>query len=321
MKEALKHFIENDTIKNLKIYVLGRSEKLAGSIRRAGNRNPYSLQLLNENVEFDDLEEVGKNTLYFYDSSEFKNLGNLIEKLVENNSHIFDLAIFEEEKGEKAILEYKETHPAADFGLRRIQCLHITGMAGARYGLKLLKTNKPNLDLKNAKVVVLGYGNVARGAMHEIYNQGVEKIHILGRTHTTEEKIKEYLKDVDLVINGAELPFALRGKIYLLTNEHLQTVVPNKSVVIDLVGGSSTNRSAIEGVIDCTFLTKPHFDLHGVTLSALWGWPMLGMMKESAIKYSSQIIDVLIKKEKIIEGLSTLEKGVKRALVCGPFKK
>jgi hypothetical protein len=47
---------------------------------------------------------------------------------------------------------------------------------------------------------------------------------------------------------------------------------------------------------------------------------MLGMMRESAIKYSSQIVDVLIKREKVIEGLDGLTAGVKRALVCGPFK-
>jgi len=52
----------------------------------------------------------------------------------------------------------------------------------------------------------------------------------------------------------------------------------------------------------------------------LWGWPMLGMMRESAIKYSSQITDVLIGREKLIEGIDTLTPGVKRALVCGPFK-
>ena len=91
-------------------------------------------------------------------------------------------------------------------------------------------------------------------------------------------------------------------------------------VVIDLVGGSETNRSAVEAAIACTYLTDPNFIKEGVTISALWGWPMLGMMRESAIQYSSQIVDVLIRREKMIEGLDTLTTGVKRALVCGPFK-
>ncbi len=90
--------------------------------------------------------------------------------------------------------------------------------------------------------------------------------------------------------------------------------------MIDLVGGSETNRSPVESVLSCTFLTEPHFIKDEVTVSALWGWPMLGMMRESTIKYSSQIVDVLIGREKLIEGIDTLTVGVKRALVCGPFE-
>jgi hypothetical protein len=39
-----------------------------------------------------------------------------------------------------------------------------------------------------------------------------------------------------------------------------------------------------------------------------------------ARKYSSQIMDVLIGREKLIEGIDTLTAGVKRTLVCGPFE-
>ena len=244
----------------------------------------------------------------------------MIVQLKKADCNLFDLHEFELQNGQKAIAEYKKEHKPFEFGLRRIQCLHETGQAGARYGIKLLKQNKPNLDISEAKVVVLGYGNVARGAMHEIYNQGFKNINILGRTHTTKENIDEWLKDVDLVVNGAEIPRAIRGIIYLVSNDHLKRVIPKGSVVIDLVGGSETNRSAVEPVLSCTFLTEPHFVQDGVTVSALWGWPMLGMMRESAIKYSSQITDVLINREKLIEGLDSLSAGVKRALVCGPFK-
>ena len=156
--------------------------------------------------------------------------------------------------------------------------------------------------------------------MHEIYNQGFKNINILGRTQTVKDKIDFWLKDVDLVVNGAELPLKLRGITYLVSNDHLKRVIPKGSVVIDLVGGSETNRSAVESVLSCTFLNEPHFIKEEVTVSALWGWPMLGMMRESAIKYSSQITDVLIGREKLIEGIDTLTAGVKRALVCGPFE-
>ena len=82
---------------------------------------------------------------------------------------------------------------------------------------------------------------------------------------------------------------------------------------------SPTNRSPVEAVLSCTFLTDPHFDAHGVTISSLWGWPMLGMMRETAIKYSGQITDVLLGRERLVDGLGVLTPGVERALVCGPF--
>lgn len=319
MTEALKSFIDNETIGSLKIFVIGRNKRLAGAIRRAGNRNSRSLNILHKDVRFEELKETDSETLYFYDSEDFNDSNRLIEKLKETNSNIFDLHEFELKSGDVAIADYRKTHPPLEFGLRRIQCLHETGQAGARYGIKLLKENKPQIDISEAKVVVLGYGNVASGAMHEIYNQGFKNINILGRTQTAKDKIDFWLKDVDLVVNGAELPLELRGITYLVSNDHLKRVIPKGSVVIDLVGGSETNRSAVESVLSCTFLTEPHFIKDEVTVSALWGWPMLGMMRESAIKYSSQITDVLIRREKLIEGIDTLTAGVKRALVCGPF--
>ncbi len=170
MAEALKDFIENETIKDLKIFVIGRNERLAGAVRRAGNRNPKSLNMLHEDITFEELKHTDTNSMYFYDSESFNDKNSLISKIKQTNSHIFDLHKFELENGDKAIADYRKEHKPFEFGLRRIQCLHVTGQAGARYGIKLLKENKPDLDIREAKVVVLGYGNVARGAMHEIYN-------------------------------------------------------------------------------------------------------------------------------------------------------
>ncbi|WP_245560629.1 hypothetical protein [Colwellia piezophila] len=48
---------------------------------------------------------------------------------------------------------------------------------------------------------------------------------------------------------------------------------------------------------------------------------MMGMMHETAIGYSGKIVEVLIGEEKLIDGLGQLKYGVKRVLVCGPFRK
>lgn len=318
MAEALQPFADNNTIGGLKVRILQWSSKMAPAIRRAGNRDPKSLKVVQGDIDFADLDAAGPDTLYFYHSGELAN-DALLDSLKDSGSHMFDLATYEHTRAAEAVEFWKDNHPPHEFGLRRIQCLHQTGQAGARYGLKLLQENKPDLDLAKARVVVLGYGNVGQGALHEIYDHGVEIVSVLGRVHTNSGRIDYWLKDVDLVVNGADQPEHLRGVNYLITNQHLKSLIPDGSVVIDLVGGSPSNRSPVEPVLSCTFLTDPHFVQDGVTVSALWGWPMLGMMRETAITYSGQIVDVLTGREKLISGLDNLAPGVARALVCGPF--
>ena len=318
MAMALQSFADNNTLGGLKVRVLQWTTDTAPAIRRAGNRDPKSLKMVQGDINFDALEARGSDSLYFYDSRTLKN-DDLISQLQQCGTHLFDLATYEQEYGAQAMAEWKNDHEPHDFGLRRIQCLHQTGQAGARYGLQLLKQNKPDLDLAKANVVVLGYGNVGQGALHEIHDHGVEVVSVLGRTHTNTGRIDYWLKDVDLVVNGADQPEELRGVNFLVSNDHVKNIIHDGSVIIDLVGGSPTNRSPIESVLSCTFLTEPHFVQDGVTISALWGWPMLGMMRETAVVYSSQIVDVLLGSERLLDGLGDLSPGVERALVCGPF--
>lgn len=317
MATALQPFLDDNTIGGLNVRVVQWSQRTLAAIRRAGNRDPRSLKVIQKDTSVEQLDESGPSSLYFYDGED--GIGaEMLAHLQKSGAHLFDLAAYEQTSGAMAVKSWRESHPPLPFGLRRIQCLHQTGQAGARYGLELLKQNKPDLDKKNAKAVILGYGNVAQGAMRELSDQGVREIIVLGQTHTKSGRIEYWLNDVDLIVNGADQPVHLRGRNYLVTNEHLQTHIPDGSVVIDLVGGSPTNRSPIEPVLSCTFLTEPHFVQSGVTISALWGWPMLGMMRETAITYSGQIVDVIAKKEMLIDGLDALAPGVRRALVCGP---
>ena len=319
MNAAITPFVENGQLGQMDIRILQWTPLLAGTIRRGSNRNPGSLKVVQPQSQFEQLDTSGANSLYVYDSRTFDDENGLLEKLRSCGTHLHDLAQFERDHGTQAIDDYRASHPPLEFGMRRIQCLHETGMAGARYGLKLLREYKPELELKDAKAVVLGYGNVGQGAIHEIYDQGVGDIAVLGREHTRKESIDPWLKQADLIVNGAEQAPELRGVNYLVSNDHLENVVPNGSVVIDLVGGSETNRSPVEAVLACTFLTDPHFERHGVTVSSLWGWPMMGMNRESALRYSGQIIDVLLGPERLIDGLDKLKPGVERALVCGRY--
>jgi len=318
MNHALTPFIQNNTIGGLRVRVLQWTPRLDAAIRRAGNRDPRSLDVLQGDARYEELDALGSEALYFYDSTSFDDEHGVLPRLRDAGCNLYDLAEFEREQGAEAIATYREKHPPLEFGMRRIQCLHETGRAGARYGVKLLQENQPGIDLRQARALVLGYGNVGQGAIHELHEQGIGCVHVLGRTHTVRGRIDYWLKGADIVVNGAEQPPQLRGINFLVTNEHLKTLLPEGSVVIDLVGGSETNRSPVEPVLSCTFLTDPHFVQDGVTVSSLWGWPMMGMMRDTAIRYSGQIREVLMDKEQMIRGLDHLTPGVERALVCGP---
>lgn len=295
----------------LNIGFLGYHASMVGGIRRAGNRQSGTLTLYQSDIELDELSHFGRTGLYFHDSRVFKN-SSLISQLESLSCQVYDLKAFEDIRETIAIDEYRATHPPFEFGGRRIECLHETGIAGARYGFKLLKDG-------NKSACVLGYGNVGMGAIHECYDQGIRAIQILGRRQTLAENIGAFLKNSKLIINGAEQPPELRGVNYLIKRDHIGKFIQKGSIVIDLVGGSSSNRSPVEDIIECTFLTHPHFERDGVIFSALWGWPMMGLMKESAIKYSGQILEVLTSKENLLKGLGHLTPGTERALVCGPF--
>jgi hypothetical protein len=45
----------------------------------------------------------------------------------------------------------------------------------------------------------------------------------------------------------------------------------------------------------------------------------MGFMRETAIKYSGQITDILIGDDKFVNGLNEMTPGVEQALVCGRF--
>ncbi len=294
---------------------LGYHENIVGGIRRAGNRRPNTLTLYQADITPEEINNCGPDNIYLYDSRIFDNQ-QILDHLRGKKCQLHDLAEFIDQRGDKVIEEYRQDHPPFHFGGRRIQCLHETGMAGARYGFQLFRESGGN---EPATASVLGYGNVGMGAIDESYRQGVRATSILGANNTAPEKIGEFLTRSNVIINGAEQPKKLRGKNYLIKREYVGSLIKPGSVVIDLIGGSSSNRSPVEDIIECTFMDNPHFERGGVTFSSLWGWPMMGMMEESTIKYSGQIIDVLLNREKLMDGLHHLSPGVEHGLVCGPF--
>jgi len=325
-KTAMKHCLRQAArrIDSLNVHFLGHHSRMVGGIRRCANRHPRSVTIHPRDVNVNDINLEAGNNLVFFHSWWNQGSHNIPPAILDLKQRedcpiLYDLREFEEENGAQAIKRYRETHPPFEFGLRRIQSLHETGQAGARYGLKLLKeVSALKKSASDVVVVVLGYGNVGMGAIDECYSAGVKRIHVLGRNHTMKGAIEHYLQDADLIINAAEQPRELRGINYLVTREHARSVIQDGSVVIDLIGGSASNRSAVENVVECTFLTDPHFEADGVYFSSLWGWPMMGFMEKTAHKYSAQILDVLIGDEKLISGTKEAGVAIRSAIECNP---
>ena len=315
---CLEKDIRRAGVSGVEFHVIGYSERMSGAIRRFMDHSPKSLLLHPEDTSIEELGSLNRNSVIVYDSASFEDPNKVISKIKEGRT--FDIHSFITDHGDEALRYYRLVNPSPKFGKRKIEALHETGRAGARYGLELLKgKSSKKKSPKEAVAVVLGYGNVGMGAIDECHRNGVRTIHVLGKDQTQKGIIEEYLKDADLIINGAEQPAHLRGVNFLVTKEHAKNLLEDGTVVIDLVGGSATNRSAVENVIECTYLTDPYFEEDGVLFSALWGWPMMGFMRETAIKYSGQITDILIGDDKFVNGLNEMTPGVEQALVCGRF--
>lgn len=317
--EALKNYwAEKKLFETPHIYFLGYSSKYVGAIRQLGRSTKHPISMLQEDFSKEEIEKLKKShkeAVFLYHSSMEKNLSKLIEELKKASCAVYDLKEFEAITAPELFpyyVAYEKDMP----GMRRIECLHETGQAGARYGFTLLREESPKkLSGDRAEVFVLGYGNVAMGAIHECYLQGVRIIKILNRPCTDPSFLNTILPHCDLIINGAEP----KPKKYLLTKEHTKELLPEGSVVIDLIGGSAHNRSPVEDIVETNYLTNPYFERNKVLFSSLWGWPMMGMMRESNLRYSPQICSVLLEEEKLILGLENLSLGLKDALVCGPF--
>ena len=316
---SLEEFIDNNTYADLHVRLIGYSERLIGAIRRISSYNPKTIQILADDIELEKLDFTKEESIFYYDSLDEKN-EKLVNYIEAQERFVFSMEKYAQKHGKLALEFVKSTHFGTGRMFRRIQCLHETGRAGAKYGVSLLlNETKKVKEAKDINVVVLGYGNVATGAIDQLMRDGVKRVVILTRRHTRDKAIDKYLANADLVINGAELPLSKRGKTFLVTNYHVEHVMKKGSVIIDLVGGSATNRSPVEPAVECTYLTNPHFEKHGILISALWGWPMMGMQKESCLRYSEQITDVLIGREMFINGFENLAEGIRPAVMCGPY--
>jgi len=185
------------------------------------------------------------------------------------------------------------------FGTRVIEALHETGYLGMMKGFELW-----GKEPARAVVKIMGYGNVAQGAIQAAARKFAKVIVLNKRDINVMEK---HIPGTDILVDGIYWPYHLRGKAYLVTRKMLKLFKPG-AVIVDLVANPA-GKSPIETVHPTT-LADISYKTDGVLHAACWGWPGFDPVGVSQ-RYSLQVSTVLRQITK--KGLTNLPEPIKKA--------
>lgn len=188
-------------------------------------------------------------------------------------------------------------------GKRLVDQTDVTGKVGVLYALR--HSSKLPDDMR---AVILGYGNVATGAIEECAKLGI-KYKIMRRSEL--KKLPQWLHDADILINAITWPeSARRDREYLVTREDIKNSNPGM-IVLDL---SVDFPNPIE-TIHPTDYQNPFYMEEGRVHISIYGYPGLVPVSSSRI-YSEQVLPVVL----AIANNNGLE-GIGTASEIGPFIK
>lgn len=185
-------------------------------------------------------------------------------------------------------------------GERLIDCTEMAGEQGM-----LLAFQCAMKSPGECKILVLGYGNIASGALSVAYSLGAE-VKILRKSEY--KNIRHHLKGKDMVVNGICWPKNLRGKkVHLITKDMLNDL--NKGAVVldlavDFPGPIETCRP--------TLLNKPYYYVDGVKHICIFGYPGLAPISSSQ-RYSRQALPLVLDIARY--GLENTPPYIKRAII------
>ncbi|MBU0671823.1 MAG: hypothetical protein KJ732_02210 [Candidatus Margulisbacteria bacterium] len=185
------------------------------------------------------------------------------------------------------------------FGTRMIEALHETGYLGMLKGFELW-----GKDPSKAVVKVMGYGNIAQGAIQAAARK-FAKVMVLNKRDVNE--MEKHIPGTDILVDGIYWPYHLRGKVYLVKKNMLKLLKPG-AVIVDLVANPA-GKSPIETVRPTT-LSDISYKVDGVIHTACWGWPGLDPVNISK-RYSIQVLTILTKIAN--KGLNDLPDFIKSA--------
>jgi alanine dehydrogenase len=188
-----------------------------------------------------------------------------------------------------------------EFGRRKIEALHETGYLGMEKALELWGG-----DPEKAVVKVMGYGNVACGAI-QCAARKFARVAVLNKRDIFE--MEKHIPGTDVLVNGLKWPHGVRGKVILIRREMLK-LFKKGSVILDLIA-NPPGQSPIE-TCHPTTLDNIAYEVDGIIHACCWGWPGLDPVGVSR-RYSIQLAPILL--EIADKGFENAPEFVKNAMV------
>lgn len=164
---------------------------------------------------------------------------------------------------------------------RLVDQTDITGMMGVYYAIRHFQKVPEEM-----RAVILGYGNVATGAITACAKLGM-RYKIMRRREL--KNIPLWLRDTDLLVNAISWPERQREKQeYLVTREDIRNSSPDM-IILDL---SVDFPSPIETLHPTTYATPFYLDEGRVHIS-IYGYPGLVPVTSSRV-YSEQLLPLVL---------------------------
>jgi alanine dehydrogenase len=182
---------------------------------------------------------------------------------------------------------------------RMVEALHQTGYLAMEKGFELW-----GKDPSKCLVKIMGYGNVAHGAM-QCAARKFARVIILHKQDF--KNITEHMPGTDILVNALNWPQEKQGKEIIVTREMLK-LFKKGSVVLDLISNVK-GHSPIETMRPTT-LDNIAYEIDDVVHSSCWGWPGLDPLNISR-RYSLQVTPII--KEIAQCGLDALPEYIKKA--------
>ena len=185
-------------------------------------------------------------------------------------------------------------------GERLIQCSDMSGEQGMIYAFHLI--DKSPCD---CNVLVLGYGEVASGALEIAFSLGA-KVKILRKQEYP--NIKHFLKDKDIVVNGIQWPKEKRDKKEYLITKDMFPLLNKGGIILDL------SVDYPNPIAPCrpSSLNNPVYKINGIKCVSIYGYPRLVPVSSSE-RYSKQVLPILLKIAST--SLGELPKAIKDAVI------